>query len=130
MTDKPLTREDMLALVAEVKRLESARETKCNVINDGGEYGHAYSHETIIAPKNGCDNHDRVFVTFNQHFDCEGDSEYLVATWNNYADLARAVEILDRALTIISIEYLIPECIGDAFDQAAAEIEAEGRKRA
>jgi len=45
-------------------------------------------------------------------------------------DLARAVEVLDRALTIISIEYLIPECIGDAFDQAAAEIEAEGRKRA
>ncbi len=68
MADKPLTREAMLALVADCKK-----DCQCQ----------------------GC--------------------------W----DLARAVEVLDRALTIISIEYLIPECIGDAFDQATCELEAE-----
>jgi hypothetical protein len=107
---KPMTRDEMLGLVAEAKRLDAARETQCDVVNDGGEYGPNYGVDTIIAPRQGRDHHDRVFVTFNQHFDCEGDSEYLVAAWNNYADLARAVEVLDLALYHVAIKRMCGAC--------------------
>lgn len=92
-----LNLEKIKRLVAEAERLSAERETQGRVFTEEAEM--AYGPETILTHV-GLSLKDRVLVTFNQHFDCNGDSAYLIAVWNNYADLARAVRVLDKALCI------------------------------
>jgi hypothetical protein len=120
----------MLALVAEAKKLEQNRETKFRTTNDGGEFDY-YGKETVMCPVANQWHKHRVWATFNNNFECAGDSDYLVAAWNNYTNLARAVEVLVRVVDqksrcigeiegVHTAEYWFDQLVCDAVADIAA----------